>query len=149
MLVPRFSNLAHTLDYWAQRQPEATLLLAPETNAQLSYGELAAFTHALAGYFDAQGIEPGAHVALYMPNGLGCLALFLGTLCCGRVIAPLNLLAHRSQLEYVLGHCEADMVFTTPELATKLREASQNLAPSLKVRLLASLTGLRQTPPRS
>ena len=128
MLVPRFSNLAQTLDYWAQRQPEAALLLAPETSAQLSYGELAGFTDALARYFDAQGIKPGSHVALYMPNGLGCLALFLATLCCGRVIAPLNLLAHRSQLEYVLGHCEADMVFTTPELAIKLREASQNLA---------------------
>jgi acyl-CoA synthetase (AMP-forming)/AMP-acid ligase II len=127
MLTPTFSSLDQALHYWAERQPDVALLLAPETQAQLSYGELEAYTKILARYFDEQGIVIGAHVGLYMPNGLGCLALFLATLCCGRVIAPLNLLAHRSQLEYVLGHCEAKMVFTTSELAPKLQEASQVL----------------------
>ncbi len=127
MLVPKFFNLAQALAYWVERQPDAPLLLAPETQAQLSYRELSKLTEALGQYFDEQGVRPGAHVALYMPNGLGCLALFLATLCCGRVIAPLNLLAHRSQLEYVLGHCEADLVLTTFDLAPKLREASSKL----------------------
>jgi acyl-CoA synthetase (AMP-forming)/AMP-acid ligase II len=129
-VVPSFSNLAETLAFWAQRQPQAILLLAPETDTQLSYGELAALTDKMSLYFDQVGIKPGEHVALYMPNGLGCLAFFLATLCSGRVIAPLNLLAHRTQLEYVLEHCEARMVFTTPELAPKLREASLKLARS-------------------
>jgi acyl-CoA synthetase (AMP-forming)/AMP-acid ligase II len=128
MLVPKFSDLAQALAYWAERQPDATLLLAPETQGQVSYRELSQLTDGLGQYFDQQGVLPGAHVALYMPNGLGCLALFLATLCCGRVIAPLNLLAHRSQLEYVLGHCEAGMVLTTSDLAPKLREASLKLA---------------------
>lgn len=128
MRAPKFTNLTEALAYWAECQPDAVLLLAPETQAQLSYRELLVLTEALGKYFDAQGVQTGAHVALYMPNGLGCLAFFLATLCCGRVIAPLNLLAHRSQLEYVLGHCEADMVFTTSELAPKLQEASLKLA---------------------
>jgi acyl-CoA synthetase (AMP-forming)/AMP-acid ligase II len=128
MLTPKFSSLAQALQYWADRQPYAALLLAPETQAQFSYGQLRDLTIALSRYFDALGVKPGAHVALYMPNGLGCLALFLATLCSGRVIAPLNLLAHRSQLEYVLGHCEADLVLTTLELAPRLREAGAKLA---------------------
>jgi acyl-CoA synthetase (AMP-forming)/AMP-acid ligase II len=126
--VPKFSILAETLAYWAECQPEAALLIAPESDTQLSYRELAELTAKLARYFDQAGIQRGDHVALYMPNGLGCLAFFLATLCAGRVIAPLNLLAHRAQLEYVLGHCEARLVLTTAELSPKLVEASAKLA---------------------
>jgi acyl-CoA synthetase (AMP-forming)/AMP-acid ligase II len=128
--APQFSSLATALRFWALAQPQAALLLAPETGAQLSYEELHVLTKRLTQYFDEHGIKPGAHVALYMPNGLGCLAFFLATLCSGRVIAPINLLAHRSQLEYVLGHCEADIVFTTSELAPKLHDASARLSPA-------------------
>ncbi len=131
--APAFSSLAQVLAHWATRQPQATLFLAPETGASCSYGELADLTARLSAWFDREGIAPGEHVALYMPNGLGCLALFLATMCAGRVIAPLNLLAQRSQLAYVIDHCQAPLVLSTEALAPAVAEAAAGLQRRLRV----------------
>ena len=128
-----FQTLSQVLSHWAKTQPLAPLLLAPETQAQLSYGELAGFTQKLRAYFEQQGVAVGDHVGLLMPNGMGSLAVFLATLCCGRVIAPLNLLAHRSQLAYVLDHCDAKLVFTFGEHAQRCREASQSVPRAVNI----------------
>ena len=133
MPTPSLTHLSQVLVHWSSVQPQAPLLLAPETQAQINYGELAAFTQRLEAYYEHRGVARGDHVALFMPNGLGCLAIFLATLCCGRVIAPLNLLAHRSQLSYVLDHCDAKLVFTNAELASKCHEAGQAITRKLEI----------------
>ncbi len=46
---------------------------------------------------------------------------------------PLNLLAQTSQLEYVLDHCDAPLVFAAPELVDKVRAAAANLPRELRV----------------
>ena len=99
--------LAHAL-----AQPDAPFAIAPETGRTLSYGELAAYAGRLAQHLAEAGAGPGSHVAFLLPNGLTAVALFTAIMAAGRVAAPINLLAQRTQLAYVLEHCDARVIFT-------------------------------------
>lgn len=105
------------------RQPDRTLLVAPESGRTLSYRELDRQARLLARWLRAAGLQRGDKVGLYLPNGYQTALLFLGTMIGGYVIAPLNLLAQRSQLAYVLEHCDCKVLFTSREHEPALAEA--------------------------
>ncbi|TAN54867.1 MAG: long-chain fatty acid--CoA ligase [Betaproteobacteria bacterium] len=105
------------------RQPDRVLLLAPETGRTLSYRELDRQARLLARWLRAAGLERGDKVGLYLHNGYQTALLFLGAMIGGYVVAPLNLLAQRSQLAYVLGHCDCKVLFTSREHEAALAEA--------------------------
>ncbi|HXU53746.1 MAG TPA: AMP-binding protein [Casimicrobiaceae bacterium] len=103
--------------------PEAPFLIAPETGRTLRYADIAAETAALAAMLDARGLAAGAVVGLFLPNGLRTTALFLATMLAGRVVAPFNLIAQKSQLAHCLDHGDARIVFTTAQERARLDEA--------------------------
>ena len=111
------------------RQPERPFLIAPETGRVLMYGEIDRQARLLASYLSACGLKKGSKVALYLPNGYQAMLLFLASMIGGYVIAPLNLLAQRSQLAYVLDHCDCEVLFTSREheaaLAAALAEVTR------------------------
>ena len=85
-----------------REQPDAPLLISPETGEILSYGTFAKEVRQLAARFAAHGLVPGDHVGFLLHNGYQTTTIFLGTMAAGLVITPLNLLAHGAQLAYVL-----------------------------------------------
>ena len=105
------------------RQPDRTFLTAPETGRKLSYGELEYQARVLARWLRAAGLKPGDKVGLYLHNGYQTALLFLGAMLGGYVIAPLNLLSQRSQLAYVIGHCDCRVLFTAREYQEPLGAA--------------------------
>jgi long-chain acyl-CoA synthetase len=116
-------TLAGLLAARAASRPDRAFLLAPETGRTLSYGELERQSRRLARWLHAAGLAPGDKVGLYLHNGYQTALLFLGAMAAGYVIAPLNLLAQRSQLAYVLGHSDCKVLFTAREHETALAEA--------------------------
>ena len=121
-------TLREVLAAHAARQPEHLFLIAPETGHTLSYGGLAREAQHLARLLAARGLARGDKVALYLPNGYQSTLLFLATMAAGCVVTPLNLLSQRSQLAYVVGHCDCQLLFTSPELEKQLREALAGVA---------------------
>ncbi len=105
------------------RQPERSFLVAPETGRTLTYRELDRQARILARWLRAAGLERGDKVGLYLHNGYQTALLFLGAMIGGYVVAPLNLLAQRSQLAYVLDHCDCKVLFTAREYEKQLAEA--------------------------
>jgi len=105
------------------RQPERIFLVAPETGRTLSYGELDRQARRLARWLRLAGLARGDKVALYLHNSYQTAALFLGAILGGCVAAPLNLVAQRSQLAYVLEHCDCKVLFTSREYEAPLAEA--------------------------
>jgi len=105
------------------QQPERSFLVAPETGRELSYRELDRQARILARWLRAAGLERGDKVGLYLHNGYQTALLFLGAMIGGYVVAPLNLLAQRSQLAYVLDHCDCKVLFTAREYEKQLAEA--------------------------
>lgn len=116
-------TLADALAGHLAQQPDRTFLIAPETGRKLSYRELDWQARLLARWLRAAGLEPGDKVGLYLHNGYQTALLFLGAMLGGYVVAPLNLLSQRSQLAYVIGHCDCKVLFTSREYERPLAAA--------------------------
>jgi acyl-CoA synthetase (AMP-forming)/AMP-acid ligase II len=107
----------------AARQPDAPLLIAPETGRVLTYGDLATRTERLQHFLATRNLGPGDRVGLFLHNGYQTGRLFLGIMAAGCVVTPFNLLAQRAGLEAVVRHSEVRLVFTSPQQEATLREA--------------------------
>ena len=105
------------------RQPERILLVAPETGRTLTYRELDRQARRLARWLRLAGLRRGDKIGLYLHNGYQTALLFLSAMIGGYVIAPLNLHAQRSQLAYVLDHCDCKVLFTCREQEAPLADA--------------------------
>ncbi len=116
-------TLRDVLEAHVARQPGRTFLVAPETGRELSYRELQRQARLLARWLRAAGLARGDKVGLYLHNGYQTALLFLGAMLGGYVVAPLNLLSQRSQLAYVLAHCDCKVVFTAREYESQLGQA--------------------------
>ncbi len=105
------TTLRDVMLHWARQQPEKPLLLSPETDLQITYGELLQQTAQLVMALQDRGIRPGAHIGLYVQNGLQTSRLFLSVMAAGYVVTPFNLLSSRDQLAWVLDHSDCEAVF--------------------------------------
>jgi long-chain acyl-CoA synthetase len=121
------------VDWQAAQRPDAIYLIAPETNRQMSFAALQQASRALTHYLLQRGLRQGAKVAFLMPNGLQTCRLLIGLMYGGFCATPLNLLAHQSQLEYVLEHSDAEIVFVAPGLADRLQAALANVSRAIEV----------------
>ncbi|MCC6532671.1 MAG: AMP-binding protein [Burkholderiales bacterium] len=116
-------TVRHYIDWRARTQPESAYLLAPETGRTLTYGALQRASISLARYLAALGLVKGDKVSFMLHNGLQAARLLLGAMYGGYVVQPINLLAQRSQLEYVLAHSDTRAVFVAAEFHARLRAA--------------------------
>jgi long-chain acyl-CoA synthetase len=121
MSPPR--TLRAVLDGHLSRRPDQTFLLAPETGRTLTYREFGRQARLLARYLRMKGLARGDKVGLYAHNGYQSALLFLAAMIGGYVIAPLNLLAQRSQLAYVLDHCDCRILFVGSGMESAIGEA--------------------------
>ena len=107
----------------AAARPHAPFLFAPETGRVLTYAELARQARLLARFLALMGLKKGDKVGLFLHNAYQTATLFLGSMLGGYVCAPFNLLAQRSQLEYVLAHSDCKVLFTAREYEARVAEA--------------------------
>ncbi len=129
--------MQRTVRAWVDRRaaetPDATYLIAPETGRSLSFGGLQAASRRLATYLARRGARPGERIALLMPNGYQTCRLFIGVMYGGYCVTPVNLLAQPSQLAYVIDHCDARIVFVSPDQVERLNEAMKEVSRPLDV----------------
>ena len=111
------------VDARAERAPEAIYLIAPETGAVMTFGELRRASVALAAFLGSRGLRKGDKVALMLHNSYQTARLLIGVMYAGYTVAPLNLLSQKAQLAYVLDHSDTALAFTSAELEPRLREA--------------------------
>jgi len=116
-------TIRHYVDFRAREQPATPYLFAPETRRVLTYEALQRDSRDLGRYLRSLGLGKGDKVALMLHNSYQTARLFIGTMYAGFVVAPLNLLSQTSQLAYVLEHSDARAVFTSEELAPRVRAA--------------------------
>ncbi len=119
----RASTLREVLAKHCAERPDQTYLVAPETGRTLSYREIDRQARLLARWLRMKGLKRGDKVGLYAHNGYQTALLFLAAMVGGYVIAPINLVAQRSQLAYILGHCDCKVLFTSIQSEKALAEA--------------------------
>ncbi|MDP3843453.1 MAG: AMP-binding protein [Oxalobacteraceae bacterium] len=121
------------VDFQAGERPDAVYLIAPEPNLSMTFAGLQKASRRLAHYLYNRGIQPGEKVALLMHNGYQTCRLFIGAMYGGFCITPLNLLAQSSQLEYMLAHSDATIVFVSSDQLERLNAALANVARKIMV----------------
>ena len=126
-------TIRHHVDSRAAEAPGAAYLIAPETGAVMTYAALRSASRELASFLAARGLAKGDKVALMLHNGYQTARLLIGVMYCGYTVAPLNLLAQRSQLAYVLEHSDTRLIFTSAELEPRVREALSGIARAVDV----------------
>ena len=99
----------------------------------MTFAELQRTSRRLTHYLSSLGIRPGEKVALFMHNGYQACRLFIGAMYGGFCVTPLNLLAQSSQLEYVLEHSDARIVFVAPDQMERLDAALASVAREIRI----------------
>jgi len=110
------------VEHHARASAGRTYFIAPETGQQLTFAGLKNAVDVIGAQLDRLGIAQGAKVGFLLNNGMWTMRLFLGVMASNRVIVPLNAVAGKVQLEHVLGHSDAEVVFVAPEYREKLQE---------------------------
>jgi len=126
-------TIRYHVDRQAREQPDAPYLIAPETGRTLTYGKLERDSVELGRYLLAAGLARGDKVAFMLHNGYQAARLLIGTMYAGFTVSPLNLLAQRSQLAYVLDHSDSRLVFTSMEHVAALQAALSDVKRPIKV----------------
>ena len=107
----------------AKARPQDTFLVTPESGRTLTYSELDTACQALEADLLALGLAPGDKVAFLLDNGYWTASLFVATMYAGMVTVPLNAVAGVPQIEYVLNHCDARVVFASKHYQSHFADA--------------------------
>jgi len=112
------------MDMRAQGEPDKIYLIAPEPGLELSYRQLRDDSVSLGKYLMKRGLRKGDKVSFMLSNGYQTTKIFLGTMYAGFVVAPLNLQAQPSQLEYVADHSDTKLILYTEDQKERVLQAA-------------------------
>ncbi|MFJ3064718.1 amino acid adenylation domain-containing protein, partial [Pseudomonas sp. NPDC087039] len=110
---PREQSVQRLFEQRVARHPLA--LAAVHGELSLSYGELNARANRLAHYLIAEGVAPGACVAILLPRSLPLLVAQLAVLKCAAVYVPLDIHAPVERQAFMLQDCQAAALLTVAD----------------------------------
>ncbi|MAE93872.1 MAG: AMP-dependent synthetase [Deltaproteobacteria bacterium] len=87
---------------------------------ETSFRRLGELSQAMGAGLDRLGVSPGARVAMVSHNASRLLTCFWGVSGNGRIFAPVNFRLSREEVEYIIGHCGAEVLLLDPELKDTL-----------------------------
>jgi fatty-acyl-CoA synthase len=87
---------------------------------ELTYRELAVLARAQAARLDQLGVPVGGRVAIISQNSARLLTSFFGVSGWGRILVPINFRLAPAEIEYIVGHSGAEVVFADPSLKNVL-----------------------------
>lgn len=91
---------------------------------KLTYAEFANLASRQAGRLDELGIAVGERVAVISHNSARLLTSFYGVCGSGRVLVPINFRLRPDEVQYILQHSGARVLYLDPELDESLREVT-------------------------
>jgi acyl-CoA synthetase (AMP-forming)/AMP-acid ligase II len=86
----------------------------------ITYRELAELARAQAARLDQLGVPAGGRVAVVSQNSTRLLTSFFGVSGWGRILVPINFRLSLAEIEYIVGHSGAQVVYADPDLKDKL-----------------------------
>ena len=79
---------------------------------RITYAELDALANRVAAGMQKNGVRPGVHVGLYLPNSPHYIACFFGVLKAGGTVVNYSPLDAEQTLEHKIGDSETDILVT-------------------------------------
>src|SRR6478752_1543906 len=87
---------------------------------ELTYRQVAENARAQAAKLDELGVPVGGRVAIVSQNSARLYTSFFGVSGWGRVLVPINFRLSRSEIQYIVGHSGAEVVYADPALKDTL-----------------------------
>jgi acyl-CoA synthetase (AMP-forming)/AMP-acid ligase II len=81
---------------------------------ELTYRQFAANARAQAARLDELGVPVGGRVAVISQNSARLLTSFFGVSGWGRILVPINFRLSAAEIEYIVGHSGAEVVYADP-----------------------------------
>ena len=97
-----------------------------------SYGTLGAISGRITSGLLKNGFLPGSHAALLAPSSPEWVMAYLGILKAGGVVIPIDRELKGIELRHILGHCEAEVVFSDDNHLSTILGMSEEL-PALRL----------------
>ena len=69
---------------------------------------------------ERHGLQPGDRIGLFMSNHPAVLEIFFGCWWAGLAVVPINPKLHPREVDYILAHSQASVVFTTGDIGPAL-----------------------------
>ena len=120
-------TIRHYIDLRAEQSTDKIFMIAPEPGLTLTYGQLKEDSEKLGKYLVERGFKKGDKISFLAGNGYQTTKIFLGIMYSGFVVAPFNLLAQPSHLEYVIGHSDTKLVFFSEDQGERVELASRSV----------------------
>jgi long-chain acyl-CoA synthetase len=131
--MPPLSTLIELVDHLAGfTDRPAMVVFGARERREWSYGHLAGAVRDMAAGLVGAGLEAGARVALFAPDGPEWIATALAIVRTGAVVVPLDAQLTEDHLTHALRDSAARLVFTTSDRAQRIAR----LAPSARILLL-------------
>lgn len=86
----------------------------------ITYAELGDIRRQMGVAMDELGLAMGAKVAMVSQNSARLLTSFYGVSGNGRIFVPINFRLSAPEVQYIVDHCEADVLLIDPELEEDL-----------------------------
>ncbi|MFO1329595.1 MAG: long-chain-fatty-acid--CoA ligase [Rubrivivax sp.] len=118
-IVPHDLRLGDTLRRQRRERPDATLCETP--SRRWTFADADAFCNRVAQGLRGLGIGTGHRIACLTRHGAECTMLTVAAARVGAVCAPLNWRLAPPEIEYVLGHSEAQFLFCDREFLPALQ----------------------------
>jgi len=124
-------TLVDVLTESARRHGDDTAIIFGDDT--LSYRELADRAGRIAASLHALNIGKGDHVAVWMPNNLAFVPVYLGIAMAGAVMVPMNTRYRTHEARYILSDSEVKAIVMTPRfLKMRYDEMLREIAPGLE-----------------
>lgn len=120
-------NVRDFLDRAEQVYPDRVAIVdepdQPATSlGDVTYRELAANARAQAARLDQLGVPVGGRVAVVSHNSARLLTSFFGVSGWGRALVPINFRLSHPEIEYIVAHSGAEVLYADPELADVVKK---------------------------
>ena len=130
-------------------RPEVEAVVEP--GRRVTYRELGERVRTATRAMMAAGVEPGARVAIWAPNGLGWVVAALGAQCAGAAIVPVNMRFKGEEAACILSASKAALLVTTIgfldiDTVGMLRAAGTPLPHLRRIVLLDGSAGVTEAP---
>jgi carnitine-CoA ligase len=115
LILDRLMLAPHALRRWAEADP-GRVALEHVDGSSITYGELDRQARTWAHAFGRLGIEPGTHVATFLPNQFDSYRVLLALAWLKAVEIPVNAAYTGHILEYALTQADAQVLVTAGDL---------------------------------
>ena len=121
---------------WSRQFPDKPAAIDASTDERVSYRELDQRSIQLARFFQAKGLRPGDHVAVFLPNDLRYFEVVWAAFRTGLYLTTINRYLTGEEAGYIVDDCEAKVLVTSNRLAdvaVELRRFAPNCATWLMI----------------